>query len=139
MAASTRSATSGPVPAGTWPSDRCSQVTATYHGPRTRPRVGARERYHKLSPLVAQQVTYRDESHDAGARPRWSGCLRRQTATGQRIVATASGWRQKAAIGRTVRTPRGLCRGVRAARSPRCQPLARRALRGSLSRVAAFR
>jgi hypothetical protein len=69
---STRSKASGPVPADTWPADRCGQVSATYHGPRTRPRLGARERYHKLPDLVLHEVTYRDESRQPSEHPGWS-------------------------------------------------------------------
>src|SRR5215469_5997230 len=36
---------------------RSGQVSRTYHGPRTTLLVGARERYHKLSGLVFQEVT----------------------------------------------------------------------------------
>jgi hypothetical protein len=82
------------VPADTWPADRCGQVSATYHGPRTVPRLGARERYHKLSDLVAHEVTYCDEGpYHAGHRG-WSRTGDGVYAVGQRIVPRTSAWRQ---------------------------------------------
>jgi len=88
---SARSKTSGPMPADTWPADRCGQVSATYHGPCTTPRVGARERYHKLSDLVVHEVTYRDESHCLTIRLAWSRACDGVQELSQRIVASASG------------------------------------------------
>jgi hypothetical protein len=103
-AASTRSAMSGPVLARTWHLTVVGQVTATYHGPRTQPRVGARERYHKLSPRVVHQVTYRDESHGPENVLAGHTCTPTVEAIGQRMVDHASGWRQTSSASASLRS-----------------------------------